>query len=66
MKYRPKDRVCRLCGTLRKNGISGELSVHFWNAIYQIEANQVLYDMEEKISYESSNYGKSCFLTFIL
>ena len=45
-----------LCGTLRKIGISGELSVHFWNAIYEIEGNQLVYDLDEKISYQNSNY----------
>ena len=53
-----KDRVFRFYGTLREIGISGELSVHFWNAVYQSEGNQLLYGMKEKISYENSNYGK--------
>ena len=34
-----KDRVFRFCGTLRKIGISQEVSVHFLNAIHQIEGN---------------------------
>ena len=37
-----KDRVCRFGGTFRKIGISGELSVHFRNAIHQIEGNHLL------------------------
>ena len=42
-----KDRVCRICGTLRKIGISQELSVHFLNAIHQNEESYLLYDSKE-------------------
>ena len=46
-----KDRVYRLCDTVRKSGISRELSVPFWNDIHQIEGNYSLYDMKEKKYY---------------
>ena len=51
-----KDRVFRFCGTLRKNGISQELSVHFLNAIHQIEGNYLLYDMKEILLLSTSNF----------
>ena len=53
-----KDRVCRFCGTLRKIGISQELSVHFLNAIHQTEGNHLLYDMKEKNIFSNFEFLK--------
>ena len=41
----------RFCGHPGKIEISRELSVHSLNAIHQIERNDLLYNMEENLSY---------------
>ena len=45
------DIVQHFGGPLTEIGISPQLSVHFWNAIYQIGGSFLPFDMKENILY---------------